>query len=169
MKKFLICALLALPMTAFAASSVRVLGTTPNTGTKTTTSAATKLTPAKATAAKTTSTSTTPSSRVGTMRVVPKAPAGTASTTSTGASAGSRFPVIAPVKAYKTVNTQQAGSNTGSGNSGGSSSSGTVGMADDPRFDMIHVNSREDYWRNKNNALVNQRENEGYVFMWVEE
>ena len=168
MKKFLIFALLALPMTAFAASSVRVLGATPNTGTKTTTSSATKLTPAKATAAKTTSTSTTPSSRVGTMRVVPKAPAGTASTTSAGASAGSRFPVIAPVKAYKTVNTQQAGSNTGSSNSG-SVSPTPAGVTDDPRFDMIHVDSRESYWRTNYPALTNQRENEGYVFMWVEE
>ena len=173
MKKFLIFALLILPVASFGASSVRVLGSgaaTPAAGAKTTTISAAKITPAKVTAAKpsaasTASTATT--SRIGTIRAKPKTTTGTISAGTSGGttSTGSRFPVITPAHSYKVVNTQQAAGNTG-GSSGGTQ---VVGVDDDPRFDMIHVDSREDYWRNKNNSLVNQRIDEGYVFMWVEE
>lgn len=176
MKKFLIFALLFLPMASFGASSVRVLGTggaTPGAGTKTTTTNAAKVTPSKVTAAKpaaASNASNATTSRIGTIRVKPKTnttttlSSGTTSTTSTG----SRFPVITPAQSYKTVGTQQAGANN-TGNNTGNGGSQVVSVDDDPRFDMIHVDSREDYWRNKNNNLVNQRINEGYVFMWVEE
>ena len=175
MKKLLVFAFMILPMTAFAASSVRVLGTgvTPGAGAKTTTtnSGATKVTPAKVMAAKpaaasTSSTAaTTPSSRIGTIRAKPKVTTGTISASSNTNTAGSRFPVITPAHSYNTVGKQQASG----GNTSGSNVSSETVILDDPRFDMIHVNSREDYWRQRNNALVNQRESEGYVFMWIEE
>lgn len=176
MKRFLIFALLVMPMTAFGASSVRVLGTgaTPSAGVKTTTvSNAARITPAKTTAAKTvaakpsaastaSTSSTSPSSRIGTIRVKPKTTTGTVS--STTSSSGSRFPVITPAQSYKTVGSQQA-----AGGSSGGTAPAPAAVTDDPRFDMIHVDSRESYWRTNYPALTNQRENEGYVFMWVEE
>ena len=175
MKKFLVFALLFLPVASFGASSVRVLGSgaaTPAGGTKTTTTSAAKVTPAKVTAAKpaaSSNASNATTSRIGTIRVKPKTTTTTLSSgTTSSTSAGSRFPVITPAQSYKTVGAQQAGA-TNTGNNTGGGSSQVVSVDDDPRFDMIHVDSREDYWRNKNNNLVNQRINEGYVFMWVEE
>ena len=169
MKKFLIFALLILPITSFGASSVRVLGSgtaTPAAGL----ASATKVTPAKVTAAKpaaASTASTAATSRIGTIRVKPNATTNTLSAgTSSSTSAGSRFPVITPAHSYKTVTSQQAGAtNTGTG----TGTAQPASVTDDPRFDMIHVNSQETYWRNKNNALVNQRLGDGYVFMWIEE
>ena len=166
MKKILIFALLVLPMASFGASSVRVLGSgtaTPATGI----AGAAKVTPAKVTAAKPAATSTAATSRIGTIRVKPKATTTTLSTgTSSSTSTGSRFPVITPAQSYKTVNTQQAGAtNTGTG----TGTAQPASVTDDPRFDMIHVESRENYWRTNYPALTNQRVDEGYVFMWVEE
>ena len=170
MKKLLIFALLFVPVASFGASSVRVLGagTTPVAGTKTTTSTAAKVTPSKVTAAKPAAASTASNaatSRIGTIRVKPKTTTGTLTSSSAGTtSAGSRFPVITPAHSYKTVGTQQAQS----------SGSGTVqpqpvSIDDDPRFDMIRTYKSEADWRAKNNDLVNQRIDEDYVFMWVEE
>jgi hypothetical protein len=169
MKKFLIFALLILPMTSFGASSVRVLGSgtaTPAAGL----AGAAKVTPAKVTAAKpaaASTASTAATSRIGTIRVKPKATTNTLSAgTSPSTSTGSRFPVITPAHSYKTVTSQQAGAtNTGTG----TGTAQPASVTDDPRFDMIHVNSREDYWRDNYPALTNTREREGYVFMWVEE
>ena len=110
--------------------------------------------------------STAATSRIGTIRVKPKTTAtGTLTSSSSGTtSSGSRFPVITPAHSYKTVGTQQAQP----------SGSGTVqpqpvAMEDDPRFDMIRTYQSEEDWRRQNNDLVNQRVNENYVFMWVEE
>lgn len=173
MKKFLIFALLFLPVASFGAPSVRVLGTggvTPGAGSKTTTTTNTaKVTPAKATVAKpaaATNASNSTTSRIGTIRVKPKTTTSTLSSGKTSSiSSGSRFPVITPVQSYKTVGTQQVGANTGN--------TGTTviqtGVEDDPRFDMVHVENREEYWRKNYPELTNQREREGYVFMWVEE
>ena len=78
MKKFLIFALLILPVASFGASSVRVLGSgaaTPAGGTKTTTTSVAKVTPAKVTAAKpaaSSNASNATTSRIGTIRVKPK-------------------------------------------------------------------------------------------------
>ncbi len=171
MKKLLIFALLLVPMTAFAASSVRVLGTgtTPGAGTKVTaanTANTARVTPAKATAAKpaaASAASTAATSRIGTIRVKPKTTAtGTLTSSSSGTtSSGSRFPVITPAHSYKTVGPQQAQSSTVQPQ--------PVAMEDDPRFDMIRTYQSEEDWRRQNNDLVNQRVNENYVFMWVEE
>lgn len=171
MKKLLIFALLFVPVASFGASSVRVLGagTTPVAGTKTTTSTAAKVTPSKVTAAKPAAASTASNaatSRIGTIRVKPKTTTGTLTSSSTGTtSSGSRFPVITPAHSYKTVGTQQAAGNTG----GGTVQPQPVSIDDDPRFDMIRTYKSEADWRAKNNDLVNQRINEDYVFMWVEE
>lgn len=181
MKKLLIFALLVLPMTAFAASSVRVLGTgmTPGAGAKTTTttSGAAKVTPAKITAAKpasgTTSSSASGSnaSRIGAIRVKPKTTTGTVSGTTS--SSGSRFPVITPAQSYKTVNSQQAAGNTASNS--GTVSPTPAAVSDDPRFDMILSGAdsaeeiRADWVNRVGKDLVEKREREGYVFMWVEE
>lgn len=171
MKKLLIFALLFVPVASFGASSVRVLGagTTPVAGTKITTSTAAKVTPSKVTAAKPAAASTASNaatSRIGTIRVKPKTTTGTLTSSSAGTtSAGSRFPVITPAHSYKTVGTQQAAGNTG----GGAVQPQPVSIDDDPRFDMIRTYKSEADWRAKNNDLVNQRIDEDYVFMWVEE
>jgi len=173
MKKLLIFALLIVPVASFGASSVRVLGagTTPVAGTKTTTtSSAARVTPSKVTAAKPAAAATASNaatSRIGTIRVKPKTTTGTLTGSSTGTTtAGSRFPVITPAHSYKTVGTQQA---QPSGSGGGAAQPQPVSIDDDPRFDMIRTYKSEADWRAKNNDLVNQRINEDYVFMWVEE
>ena len=95
MKKYIILALLFVPMVAFGASSVRVLGnkaTTP--AVKGTT--ATKAIPAKTAAVATTGDSSV--SRVGAVRAKTKTGTTTASATS-----NSRFPVITPAHSYSSV------------------------------------------------------------------
>lgn len=186
MKKFLIFALLFIPMTSFAASSVRVLGTkTATPGVSTTTSA--KVVPAKTTATKTGDTSV---SRIGTVR--PKTTKTTTGTVSNTASvSGSRFPVITPVKSYNTVTTPKQ-ENTGSAvvpsqvdtteivdritnilneNYVQKEEVNTIIQQnlDDPRFDAIVVTGNANYdpvakWAAKGKTLP-----EGYVYMWVEE
>lgn len=172
MKKLLIFALLIVPVASFGAPSVRVLGagTTPVVGKKTTTtSSAARVTPSKVTAAKPAAAATASNastSRIGTIRVKPKTTTGTLTGSSTGTTTvGSRFPVITPAHSYKTVGTQQAAGNTSSG----TVRPQPVSIGDDPRFDMIRTYESEDEWRAKNNDLVNQRIEDGYVFMWVEE
>jgi len=172
MKKLLIFAFMLLPMTAFSASSVRVLGSgsnLPGSGstTKTTTSSA-RVTPSKAAAPKTTTTTKTgdsTSSRVGTVRAKPKTTTGGTSSTTT---AGSRFPVITPAHSYNTVVNPKTGGTTTAG-----TSSAEVEvivnaiLEDDPRFDMIRINngSPENKW---DAQKVAQRKAQGYVFMWIE-
>ena len=170
MKKLLIFTLLLLPMTTFAASSVRVLGAKPATTTAsgttaTNTGSSNLMRAAQATKTSAANTAGATTSRIGTVSSKAKKTTGTL-TGATTTSAGSRFPVITPAHSYNTVNKPQSGSN----NAGTGSNTTIVKEAEeDPRLDMIHVNSQETYWRNKNNALVNQRLDDGYVFMWIEE
>ena len=81
MKKYIILALLFLPVAAFSAPSVRVLGSKTDTNTTTT----------KAAPAKLTNTSGVTTSRIGTVRTKPT---GTVASVKTGAGADSRFPGI---------------------------------------------------------------------------
>ena len=187
MKKLFIFALLILPMTTFAASSVRVLGSgsnLPGAGTTKTTSSSAKVatTPkaalpkAAASAAKAGDGS---SSRIGTVRVKPTAKT-TTTTTATGttsnaaATAGSRFPVITPAHSYNTVVNPESGNGIKPGAQNVDLSNyynkqEVDDKLDDPRFDMIRINNGnpESHWYG--NALLQQRKNEGYVFMWIEE
>ena len=168
MKKLLVFAILLLPMTTFAASSVRVLGAKPATSGATTTTAMTSNI-SKAAQSKTASTNTdgATTSRIGAISSKAKKATGTLTgSKTTGTTSGSRFPVITPAHSYNTVNKPQSGTNN-TGTGGGTTV--ITRDVDDPRFDMIHVNNRESYWRNEMPDLVNQREREGYVFMWVEE
>ena len=160
-------------MTAFSASSVRVLGSG-STATGSVAKPAAKVVPAKTTTAKaTTGGNTATSSRIGTVRtksVKPTATTGTitSSASNTSATTNSRFPVITPAHSYNTVTKPQTGG------TGTSTSPTPVSVSDDPRFDMIlKANSAEemraDWVRRVGENVVRQRENEGYVFMWVEE
>ena len=172
MKKLLIFALLLIPVTSFAASSVRVLGSGSGS-TSSTTKPSAKVVPTKATAAKPAAAQSGDSttSRIGTVRAKPKTTLGTVSAsskTTTTNNAGSRFPVITPASSYNTVTKPQSG-NVVSG-----AGAASLGF-DDPRFDMIRKSnsgSPEEEWRAKGKAygdLVDHRLDEGYVFMWIEE
>ena len=109
MKKYVILALMFVPMVSFAAPSVRVLGSGTATSASSTTGA--KVTPAKTTAAaKNTvtaakATTANAGSRVGTVRVSPK-PVGSGTTSGTGTT--SRFPVITPAHSYNSLNKPQS-------------------------------------------------------------
>ena len=93
MKKLLMISLLVLPMTATAASSVRVLGTNSNTGSV----AAQKITPTKSVSS--IGSNTTP--RVGSLRAAPKL----SSNTGVVPSSSSRFPIISTAHSYNSVTT----------------------------------------------------------------
>ena len=187
MKKLFIFALLVLPMTTFAASSVRVLGSgsnLPGSGTTKTTSSSAKVatTPkaalpkAAASAAKVGDGS---SSRIGTVRVKPTAK--TTTTTATGttsnaaATAGSRFPVITPAHSYNTVVNPESGNGIKPGAQNVDLSNyynkqEVDDKLDDPRFDMIRISNGNPRSKWIGNPLLNKRETEdGYVFMWIEE
>jgi hypothetical protein len=173
MKKVLVFALLFLPMTSFAASSVRVLGNkTATVGTNASSSGtAAKVVPAKTVTSATTNTGTS-TSRIGTVRAKPQTVSaqtiGAATKTTSGDSAA-RFPAITPANSYKIVSKPQA-FNT----SAGTGEVGNVNVnnyytkteidekLDDPRFDMIRTENPVGKW-NKEDIP------EGYVFMWVEE
>lgn len=158
MKKFILLALLCIPVTSFAASSVRVLGTkSANPGTSA--SAA----PVKVLPTKTTNVSAdrAAGARVGTIKTAPKVTTNTITanknvTTSTSAA---RFPVITPAHSYDSVKKPQTAGTT------------VVNAEEDPRVDMIHMGNREDYWRHTKNmdGRVSDLVNDGYVFMWVED
>lgn len=188
MKKLLIFALLFVPVTSFAASSVRVLGSgssaLPGSGSATKTTSATparafstaKVATPKAAAAAAAKAGDGSTSRIGTISAKVKKPVTTTTTTSTGstASSGSRFPVITPAQSYNTVVKPQA--NTGTTVVPGDIDLVSIINAvkaeieEDPRVDMIHAGNREAYWRDKvGNATVNKYLNDGYYFMWIEE
>ena len=99
MKKYMILALLCIPMTAFAAPSVRVLGNKSTNATTTNTSSM----PAKAVPAKSTTTASgsAATSRIGTVRA--KTNTATVSGTKSSAGTESRFPVISPNHVYSSV------------------------------------------------------------------
>ena len=188
MKKLLIFALLFVPVTSFAASSVRVLGSgssaLPGSGSATKTTSATparavstaKAATPKAATAAAAKAGDGSTSRIGTISAKVKKPVTTTATTSTGstASSGSRFPVITPAQSYNTVAKPQA--NTGTTVVPGDIDLVSIINAvkaeieEDPRVDMIHAGNREAYWRDKvGNATVNKYLNDGYYFMWIEE
>ena len=186
MKKLFIFALLVLPMTTFAASSVRVLGSgsnLPGSGTTKTTSSSAKVatTPkaalpkAAASAAKAGDGS---SSRIGTVRVKPTTKATTTTATGTtsnaAATAGSRFPVITPAHSYDTVVNPQAGNGVKPSGQNVDLSNyynkqEVDDLIDDPRFDMIRISAGNPRPNWVGNPLLQQREGQGYVFMWIEE
>lgn len=171
MKKLLIFALMILPMTAFSAPSVRVLGSganLPGAGSTTkTTSVKATATPKAASAAKATDTTL----RAGTVRAKVKPATGTLPKAATSAKAttatavGSRFPVITPAHSYNTVPKQQT--------TGGTTII-TQEIGDDPRFDMIRkaenaADLRSQWVAEVGEDEVKKRERQGYVFMWIEE
>lgn len=178
MKKLILLALLIIPVTSFAASSVRVLGAKPasTSGSSATSAPAAKVLPAKAattTAAKSGTTST--NSRIGTVRAKPKTTVGTVSTASSGSSTA-RFPVITPANSYSSVNKPQAAGGTTVVNQNVNLENyytkdevdGKLeDQFDDPRFDMIRVGGNpEAHWQG-NSKLEGLRGD--YVFFWVEE
>lgn len=186
MKKLLVFVLLFMPMTSFAASSVRVLGAKPATTTAGTTNVGTT----KAVPAKTTTTAKSgdaATSRIGTVRAKTKTATGTVSSASAGSN--SRFPVITPAHSYNTANTQKPTSGGGTVVPSTVDTSEIVerittvlrenyvqkseitdiiqGELDDPRFDAVYVTSDANYnpasrWPGKNLPS-------GYVYIWVEE
>lgn len=176
MKKFVLLALLFIPVTTFAASSVRVLGaktSTSGTAVSSNTPAA-KVLPTKAA-----TTGNTGAARTGTVRAVPKATTGTVSaSTATTANSTARFPVISPARPYSSVAKPQV---TGGGVASADLSNYYTkqetynqneidNMLEDPRVDMIHTGAnKEAYWRGKKgDQEINDLMRDGYVFMWVE-
>jgi len=179
MKKYIVLALLFVPMVAWGAPSVRVLGNKAATPAATTT--VTKVTPAKTTAVTTGDTT----SRVGTVRAKAK----TSAVSNTAANSVSRFPVITPAKSYNAVIKPQP--------SGGNTTVKPVDVdtdaivqevtqnveqnidnykqevntiinelkdKDDPRFDMVRVSTE-----NPVNKWSGYDIPSDYVFMWVED
>jgi len=177
MKKIIVLALLILPVTSFGASSVRVLGAkaAPASGSGVTAAPA----PAKALPAKsaTTNASGNSGSRIGTVRAIPKATttaAGTAATTGNP----SRFPVISPAHSYSSVTKPQTSGTTTVINPDLSNyytkeevdyKIEQIEPEEDPRVDMIHLGSKRAEWMKTHEDKVKELENDGYVFMWVEE
>ncbi len=187
MKKLLIFALLLVPMTTYAASSVRVLGAksaTTNAGTTTTTTSGTSNLSKAATAAKSGATSSNAgSARIGTISSRAKKIAAATGTNSVTTSS-SRFPVITPAHSYKTVTPPQPGTEGGGVNPGCCDvdvnaivDAVTQRIPDDPRVDMIRTFPASQagqaeaimtqYWQN-NPRYAGFRQ-DGWVFMWVEE
>lgn len=95
MKKYVILALLFVPMVAYSAPSVRVLGNKTDSNTVATTKAA----PAKLSA---TANNNTSGSRIGTMRAKP-------ATSKTGAGTDSRFPVALTNPKYQAIEKPKTG------------------------------------------------------------
>lgn len=191
MKKFIVLALLSIPMASFAASSVRVLGSksaTPGTA------ASAKVVPAKVNAGKTAATS-----RIGTtVRAKPAtvaAPTTITTTNKTAGTAGSRFPVITPASSYKSVSAPQSSGNTYNNTENNNTNvnmnnyytknqvdnkiteinqdiqeiQNTINNIEpqevdleDPRFDAIRTEDPTNKWSGKTLP-------QGYVYMWIEE
>jgi len=182
MKKYVIFALLFVPMAAFSAPSVRVLGNNTASAGNNTSVVAKKATPAK-TAPVVTNTANT--SRVGTIR--PK----TGTVSSIKPSSESRFPVIAPNHIYNSVSTPKPTGGTTVINSEVDTDAivNTVMQEvannyynqeeidnivnnldeEDPRVDMIHMGNKRSDWMTSHAAEVQALEDQGYVFMWVED
>ena len=176
MRKYVFLALLCIPVTAFAVPSVRTLGN------KSTDSGTVTATPAVLSKPMATGTDSS-TMRVGTLRS--KTASGTVSNSSAGSE--SRFPVIMPTHAYSSVVTPKTGGtfvtevntseivdtiiqNIENNYYNKTEVTQIINQAlDDPRFDMVQVSrgSPESKWRN--HPKYQQRLNEGYVFMWVEE
>lgn len=181
MKKYIIVVVLMLmPMVSFAAPSVRVLGS--GTGTPASSTTGAKVTPAKTSSvAKTAATTTNAAAgaRIGTLRATPKVSAAKPAAASTANTA--RFPVITPAHSYSSVTKPQA--------AGGGTTviNNDVDLTnyynkeqvdnivnelkdeDDPRFDMVRVSVGNPRPNWVGNPKLEQREGEGYVFMWIEE
>ena len=172
MKKYIVLALLFVPMVSWGAPSVRVLGS--NTATSTAAGSTVRVTPAKNVVSKT---SDSTASRVGTLRTKTKAN----TVSSAGTTTNSRFPVITPAHSYSSVVKPQP---TGGGTttviqqqdvdldnyytkSETYNTNEVDQKLDDPRFDMIRISDGDprDNW---DPAKVKEREDQGYVFMWIE-
>lgn len=180
MKKYLILALMFVPMVSFAAPSVRVLGT--GTGTPASATSGAKVTPAKnasvakvATSVGGTSNSAA-ASRIGTLRAAPKVGSGTGAAAATGTA---RFPVITPAHSYSSVNKPQA---VGGGTTVNVDLTkyydkeevdniiNALEQIEDPAIDMVRVSSTgnpKSKW--ENNPWYQKRIDDGFVFMWIEE
>lgn len=176
MKKYIVLALLFIPMTSFAASSVRVLGN----------KTAAPVTAAKVTPTKTTTTTNNASttSRVGTVRA--KTKTGTVSAPST--SSDSRFPVIVPAHSYSSVVTPKPAATTTTIVPADVDTEKIINEVtqnveqhmgdtyitkeevkeelDDPRFDAIVVADSDPAakWAAKGKTLPSD-----YAYMWIEE
>jgi len=195
MKKLLVFALLFVPVTSFAASSVRVLGSgssaLPGSGSATkTTNPGRVVSNAKVATPKAATTASVKAgdgstSRIGTISAKVKKPVATISTTGTTTGSGSRVPVITPAQSYNTVAKPQSNT-SGGGGTGECCDVDTQHIIDvvtervteqvsdkDPRVDMIYggtPGNREAYWRGKvGNETVQRYIDDGYYFMWIEE
>lgn len=171
MKKYILLILLFLPMAAFSAPSVRVLGNK-TAGSTNTPSISTTATPAKLSA---TTTGGSSVSRVGTLRAKAKTPTAvnvkTGTTSNAKAGTDSRFPMIVPNHTYTSVVTPKTtgGSKVVSAEVDEDAIVDKVVKImeekyknmDDPRFYTI---STEDP-----NALLNKDAPEGWAYMWIEE
>ena len=174
MKKYIVLALLLIPVASFGAPSVRVLGN--NAGTPAASGAtAVKVTPAKTTLK---AASDSSAARVGTLRAKSKT-SGTVSTT--GATSTSRFPVITPAHSYSSVTKPQPAATTTTVTPSNididnyytkeevNNIVNALNQEEDPRVDMIHMGNQRASWMATHGARVNELENDGYVFMWIED
>lgn len=184
MRKYIILALLSVPITAFSAPSVRVLGNnTASAGNNNTSAVVKKAIPAKAAPVATNTAST---SRVGTIR------AKTGTISNTKPASESRFPVIAPNHIYNSVSTPKPTGGTTVVNSEVDTDAivntvmqqvesnyynqtqvdnmiNNLNPEEDPRVDMIHMGNKRSDWMSTHATEVQALENQGYVFMWVED
>lgn len=191
MKKYIIVLVLMLmPMVSFAAPSVRVLGS--GTGTPASSTTGAKVTPAKTSSvAKTAATTTNAAAgaRIGTLRATPKV--STAKPVAASTANTARFPVITPAHSYSSVTKPQAvgGGKTVINNDVNLDNYynkeevnnnyynkeevdnivNELKDEDDPRFDMVRVSVGNPRPNWVGNPKLEQREGEGYVFMWIEE
>ena len=180
MKKIVFLVLSILPLSVFGAPSVRVLGS--GTGTPASSTTGSKVTPVKTSSvakANATTTNAAAGSRVGTLRATPKV--GTAKPAAATAAGTARFPVITPAHSYSSVTKPQAAG------AGATVINNNVDLdnyynkeevnnivnelkdEDDPRFDMVRVSVGNPRPNWVGNPKLEQREGEGYVFMWIEE
>lgn len=184
MKKYMILALLCIPMTAFAAPSVRVLGNKSTNATATNTSSM----PAKAVPAKSATTAGgATTSRIGTVRA--KTNTATVSGTKSGVGTESRFPVISPNHVYSSVTSPKP---TGGGTTVVPAEVDTDAIVDTvmQKVENNYYDKNEVYNNNFFNEAVQnvddprvyaistsdpkverdgQEAPEGWVYMWIEE
>ena len=180
MKKYIVLVLMLVPMVSFGAPSVRVLGS--GTGTPASSATGSKVTPVKTSSvakAGATTTNAAAGSRIGTLRATPKV--GTAKPAAATAAGAARFPVITPAHSYSSVTKPQAAgagatvinNNVDLDNYYSKEEVNTIinelKDEDDPRFDMVRVSVGNPRPNWVGNPKLEQREGEGYVFMWIEE
>lgn len=176
MKKYVILALLFVPMAGFSAPSVRVLGNNIASTGNNTNVVAKKATPAKTTSA---ATNNSAASRVGAVRAKTKT-TGTVSTAKSNTE--SRFPVIAPNHTYSSVVSPKTAGNT---------TVVTPEVDKNAIIEEVTANVSNDYYNKQEvNNIVNELKEddpridairigdpaphhtgslpENYVYMWIE-